>query len=296
MAHYSIKDLEQLSGIKAHTIRIWEKRYQLIKPGRTQTNIRLYSDDDLRRILNVSILSRHGFKISRIAAFHEEEISEKILHLSQNSPSQTDQVEALVVAMIELDESKFNRILSASVTKIGFEDSFIQVIFPFLEKIGMLWQAGTINPAQEHFITNLIRQRLIVSIDGAQSNYDPNAKKFLLFMQEGDSHELGLLFFHYMLARRGQKVLYLGSSVPYNDIPRICSIFHPDFLVTLFVSPIDEEYYNSYLKFVAGHPGSLKAFISGQQVVNAGRKLPHNISLVKNPHQFSEELKKVLPG
>jgi DNA-binding transcriptional MerR regulator len=294
MANYSIKDLEQLSGIKAHTIRIWEKRYQLIKPGRTQTNIRLYSDDDLRRILNVSILSRHGFKISRIAAFHEEEISEKILHLSQNSPSHVDQVEALVVSMIELDESKFNRILSASVTKIGFEDSYIHVIFPFLEKTGVLWQAGTINPAQEHFITNLIRQRLIVAIDGAQANYDPNAKKFLLFMQEGDFHELGLLFFHYMLARRGQKVLYLGSSIPYNDIPRVCSVYKPDFLITLFVTPINEDYYNSYMKFVSGYPGPIRAFISGQQVVHAGRKYPQNVSLVKDPHHFSEELKQYL--
>jgi hypothetical protein len=158
----------------------------------------------------------------------------------------------------------------------------------------MLWQAGTINPAQEHFITNLIRQRLIVAIDGAQSNYDPNAKKFLLFMQEGDFHELGLLFFHYMLARRGQKVLYLGSSVPYNDIPRICRVYHPDFLITLFVTPINEEYYNSYMKFLSGYPGPIRAFISGQQVVHSTRKLPHNVSLVKNPHHFSEELKQVL--
>src|SRR5512133_2009241 len=274
MAQYSIRDLEQLSGIKAHTIRIWEKRYQLIKPERTNTNIRLYSEKDLRRILNISILSRHGLKISRIAALQEKEISEKVLHLSQNSAEYKDQIEAFVMAMLELDETKFNRAFAACVMKIGFRDTFSQIIFPFLEKVGLLWQAGTIKPAHEHFITALIRQKLIATIDGSQTVSALPAKKFLLFMQEDDQHELSLLYYSYLLQSQGQKVLYLGSSVPFCNISAIYDQFKPDSVLTLFISPIRESYFYTYMSFFSEKPRNIRIFVSGQQLIRSNRKLP----------------------
>ncbi|HPG32645.1 MAG TPA: MerR family transcriptional regulator, partial [Lentimicrobium sp.] len=147
MMRYSIKDLEKLTGIKAHTIRIWEKRYQLIEPERTSTNIRYYSDNDLKKLLNVSLLNRNGLKISNIVTMDNNEINERIVEISETSHDSTNQIEQLIVSMIDLDEQRFERVLSTSIIKIGFDDTVIKVLFPFFEKIGILWQIGTIYPA-----------------------------------------------------------------------------------------------------------------------------------------------------
>ena len=198
MIRYSIKDLEQLTGIKAHTIRIWEKRHQLIEPERTSTNIRYYSDHDLKRLLNVSILNRNGLKISTIVTMNNEEINERILEISETYHDSDNQIEQLIVAMIELDEQRFDRVLSTSVIKLGFDDTVIKVLYPFFEKIGLLWQIGTIYPAQEHFVSNLIRQKLIIAIDGQSGNAKPESKNFLIFLPANEWHELGLLFYSYL--------------------------------------------------------------------------------------------------
>ena len=153
MSTYSIKDLEQISGIKAHTIRIWEKRYNIVSPLRTNTNIRFYTDGDLKRLLNVSILNRNGFKISNIVRLSKEEILRSVMETSISYMNFESQIENLVIAMIDMDEIKFEKTLSNSILKLGFEETVSNIIFPFLEKTGILWQIGTINPAQEHFIS-----------------------------------------------------------------------------------------------------------------------------------------------
>jgi len=166
LTRYSIRDLEQLTGIKAHTLRIWEKRYGVVIPKRTPTNIRYYTDEDLKKLLNISILNRHGFKISNIANLENEDLGKKIISITNKSFDSDSNIENLIISMIELDEGKFEKILTTLIINLGFEDAFIKVLMPFFEKIGVLWQIGTINPAQEHFITNLIRQKIIVAIDG----------------------------------------------------------------------------------------------------------------------------------
>ena len=166
MAYYSIKDLEKLSGIKAHTLRIWEKRYNLVEPKRTETNIRYYDDEDLKKVLNVALLNRNGLKISHIAGLKTEEINSKISDLSKGNQDSESVIDNLVISMIELDEKKFEKILSRTIMQAGFEETILYTIYPFFQKIGLLWQTGAINPAQEHFISNLVRQKLIVAIDG----------------------------------------------------------------------------------------------------------------------------------
>ncbi len=218
MAHYSIKDLEKLSGIKAHTLRIWEKRYQIVKPSRTDTNIRYYCDDDLKRILNISILNRHGLKISRIAGMTDAQLSEQVMHLAQATGDHESQIEQLTIAMIEMDEERFEKTLSKSIMTVGFEETVLTIIYPFFDKVGMLWQTGSINPAQEHFVSNLIRQKLLVAIDSQNYPHNPESRRFLLFLPEGELHELGLLFFHYILKKHGHQVIYLGQSVPFADL------------------------------------------------------------------------------
>jgi MerR family transcriptional regulator, light-induced transcriptional regulator len=177
LSTYLIKDLEQLSGIKAHTLRIWEQRYNLLSPKRTDTNIRFYDDDDLKLILNVALLNDNGYKISKIAAMDSEVMRSEVMKLTDRTLTHDDQIHALTICMIEMDEDRFDKVLSTNILKLGFEQTMMNIIYPFMSKIGVLWQTGSINPAHEHFISNLVRQKLIVAIDGQVVSRD--GKKFL---------------------------------------------------------------------------------------------------------------------
>jgi len=268
MIKYSIKDLEKLTGIKAHTIRIWEKRYNIVCPLRTTTNIRFYTDSDLKRLLNVSILNRNGFKISNIVRLTKEEINSSVLEAASVSLNFESQIENLVIAMIDMDEYKFEKTISNSILKLGFDDTVANIIYPFLEKIGLLWQIGTINPAHEHFITNLIRQKLIIAIDAQSNDPIPNNKTFLLFLPEGELHELSLLFYTYLIKKRGHKVIFLGQSLPFEDLQQAKLISHPDFLVTTITSAISKKDLQNYIKSLAEHFHEQTILIGGNQIID----------------------------
>ncbi len=294
MANYTIKDLEKLSGIKAHTIRMWEKRYGLIEPRRTSTNIRTYCDPELKQLLNISILNRNGFKISKIASLSNEEISSQINRLSKQTDDTETQIENMAIAMIDLDENKFEKILTRAVIQLGFEDTIINIIYPFLERIGIMWQTGTINPAQEHFVSNLLRQKLIVAIDSQNISEKTGCKNFLLALPEGELHELGLLFSCYLIKKRGHHVIYLGASVPVPDIVETCRIRPVDILVTSVISSFSGNDINEYIIHLTG---SLKKdkliFISGQQTSGINMQVPDNIRIIASPKNFIEELNKI---
>ena len=210
MSTYSIKDLENLSGIKAHTLRIWEQRYDLIRPKRTDTNIRYYDDDNLKLILNVALLNDNGYKISKIASMDMDEMRAEVMKLTERSLTHDDQIHALTICMIEMDEERFDKVLSTNILKLGFEQSMMNIVYPFMSKIGVLWQTGAINPAHEHFISNLVRQKLIVAIDGQVVSGD--GKKFLLFLPEGELHEISLLFASFLIKSKGNKVFFIGDN------------------------------------------------------------------------------------
>jgi len=286
MIKYSINDLEKITGIKAHTIRIWEKRYRVVTPERTQTNIRLYCDEDLKRLLNISTLNKHGFKISHIINMEPAELNEKIIEISGSSSDYESQINSLVVSMIEMDEDTFEKIISNGVIKIGFEKTVTHILYPFLEKIGVLWQIGTVNPAQEHFITNLIRQKLIIAIDGQAHSKSIHAKTFMLYLPESEMHELGLLFAAYILKKIGQKVIYLGQNVPLNNIVEIIKVRNADFLMTFFVAANPIEEIEAYLKRVTEELPDKKIIISGQQLKNRFRNPSPNIIVVESIEKF----------
>lgn len=277
MANYSIKDLERLSGIKAHTIRIWEKRYGLLNPERTDTNIRHYSDADLKRILNVSILNRHGIKISHIASLKEKEMAEKVVIISSDTSDYESLIERLVISMVDLDQDKFEKLLSRSIMQMGFEDAILEIVYPFLEKIGILWQTGAINPAQEHFISHLIRQKIIVGIDSVIPANHPSPKHFLLYLPEGELHELGLLFYCYILKKRGHKVTYLGQWVPLSDMASASTVLHIDYLLTSIVAVYSGTDLMDYLLKLSATFHNKTIFISGYQVSQISGTLPGNI-------------------
>jgi len=247
MAVYSIKELEKLSGIKAHTIRIWEKRYGLIEPKRTKTNIRCYTDDNLKKLLNVAVLNRHGIKISHIARLNELELKDEILRISKQSNTEESLIDSMVLSMINVNDYKLESLIDKSIQKLGFKSAVIDVFYPFLRKIGILWIATDIYPAQEHVVTNLIRQKIISAVDQLKNPYNPDSKRFLLLLPEGEWHELPLLFAHYLIKQVQHEVIYLGQSVPYSDVLTLGASMEFDHILVSSMVPKSASDLNTYL-------------------------------------------------
>lgn len=292
MGKYSIKELERLTGVKAHTIRIWEKRYNIVKPERTDTNIRYYGDEDLTKLLNISLLNRHGLKISKLSQLTTEEINDKVRTLTNDAHDYDSQIENLVISMIEYDERKFEKIVNESILKIGFEDTLVKIIYPFFQKIGMLWQTGSISPAQEHFISNLLRQKLIVSIDGLPFEKQDHSKTAILFLPEGEIHELGLLFYQYLIKKENHKVIYLGQTVPFDDLIEVSKFHEPEFMLTSFTSNLFRSELREYIKRLGETFPNITVYINGLQAVQINFKLPDNIKVITSAIDFKDELKK----
>lgn len=281
MANFSIRELEQLSGIKAHTIRIWEKRHRLIVPKRTATNIRYYSDDDLKKIINVSLLNNHGVKISKIVTLSEQEINQQVFKLSEEKANVEVYIDQLVLAMIDLEEEQFDKVLSRLTLKLGFENAILDVVYPFLEKIGILWLTENISPAQEHFITHLIRQKIIVAIDALQvpSKLSKNA---ILFLPENEQHEIGLLFYHYLARNSGIRTYYLGQNVPYRDLKSICEIHKPSLIITSITSSPQPRQIQGFLDQLCGDFPTSTIFASGAALRKLTLQKPSNLVVFEN--------------
>lgn len=232
MAEYSIKDLEKLSGIKAHTIRIWEKRYGIVKPARTGTNRRVYSDAELRKLINIAFLNRNGYKISRIASMSLKEIEENVSFLTHDNSRGDNRIDSLIIAMLKLDELSFNKLLTNYILNHGFENSFIRVIFPFLRRVGTLWMTGAVTPGQEHFVSSLIQRKLLFSIETYTQRPKEGGKKILLFLPENELHDISLLFYTYIAKKNGHDVLYLGSMTPLDSVRNSLNTWPADIIVT----------------------------------------------------------------
>jgi DNA-binding transcriptional MerR regulator len=263
MYSFTIKDLENLSGIKAHTIRIWEQRYSFLKPARTGTNIRFYSNDELKKLLNVALLNKFGFKISHIDKMNEGEIREKILSLNQLEAQQERIVNTLIRNMVDLDMESFEEVLDNFITARGIERTILQIIFPYLEKIGILWLTNHINPAQEHLVTNIIRQKLIFGIESISTNIKVN-KTVLLFLPEGEYHELGLLFMNYLLKSKGVCTIYLGCSIPLNDVDYVSRLKKPDYLYAHLTTVGSKFNFDKFIEMIIKRFAGVPIIISGQ--------------------------------
>jgi DNA-binding transcriptional MerR regulator len=280
MSSYSIKDLEHLSGIKAHTLRIWEQRYGILKPERTDTNIRTYDDTDLKLVLNISLLKDHGYKISEISKMNQSEMSKEVLLISEKQLNYPDQIHALTISMLDLDEERFEKIISTNSLQFGFENMMINIIYPFLSRIGTLWITGSIGPAQEHFISNLIRQKLIVAIDGQLLSLRPGAKKYLLYLPEGEMHELSLLFSNYIIRSRQNKVIYLGQSLPFNELIFAYHAHKPDYIFTIITSVPGQDEIQKYVYRLAKEFPDAKILLSGYQVIGQDIDCPDNVEIL----------------
>lgn len=286
MAVYSIKDLEMISGIKAHTLRIWEQRYHIIHPKRTPTNIRFYEDDDLKHLLNISLLNKNGLKISKIASMSEEEIAEAVSDLSKGSFEDSLQIDALTISMMELDEAKFETIIAANLQNLGFERTMMEVIYPFLDKLSLLWITGSIHPVQENFISNLVRQKLIAAIDALSANKSCHAG-FTLYLPEGESQELSLLFLQYLIKKRGFRTLYLGQNTSLPDLAEACSIFPTDYVLTIISEGFTKQSVHQYLKDLQKVCEGKIIYVTGYQVLIQGIQTSENVVVLENLDSFT---------
>lgn len=263
MNSFTIKDLANLSGIKAHTLRIWEQRYSFLKPNRTFTNIRYYTNEELKTILNIALLNKYGFKISHIDKMAEQEIKDKIVSLNQLQAQQERIVNELIQQMIDLDIESFEKTLNAYIVAKGIERTITQIIFSFLEKIGILWLTNHINPAQEHLVINIIRQKLISGIEAVQTPLKSD-KKMLLFLPEGEYHELGLLFMYFLLKNRGIYVIYLGANVPLKDVEYVVGYKKPDYLYSHLTTVGQNFNFDKFLNNVTSRFKDVPIVFSGQ--------------------------------
>lgn len=285
MGKYSIKDLETLSGIKAHTIRIWEKRYGVITPERTDTNIRTYCDNDLKKLLNIALLNNHGLKISKISKLKDEDLHNEVEKIAIKDSSYDVYIDRMIVAMVDLDRPKFERLIMEGTDAMGFEALCINVLYPFLQKIGVMWMANSINPAQEHFISNLIIQKMYVATDKLYSP-EAKAKSALFFLREGELHEMGLLFYRYLMKKRNVEAVYLGQSVPFEDLKQTVEAHKPDFLVTAMVATIDDESMEAYLQLLSESFPSQKIIVSGYQISQYKKSVPENVIVVNDVQEY----------
>lgn len=274
MVAYSIKDLENLSGVKAHTLRIWEKRYGIIQPARTDTNIRYYHESELQKILNISLLNRHGLKISKIANLSNEELKSKVAETIHVGSAFEDQLDSLMLAMFDLEESKFALILDHQIESKGFEVTMQNVVYPLLDKLSMMWLAGSIKGVHENFVVNIIRKKTIIAIENLKCKDCKPEMRYLIFLPENESHELSLLFLHYILASTGIKVLNLGINVSIYDVIDAYHIFKPKYIFSLFNDSFAETPLQPYLDELIRNCPDSNLLISGFQTTSQNIKLP----------------------
>lgn len=239
---FTIKDLENISGIKAHTIRIWEKRYDLLQPKRTNTNIRYYSHDSVQKLLNIVLLNKNNFKISKIAKMSDEELLMQSRELAFSDGINDEAINSFKLSMFQFDKVLFNNTYNKLLHKKTFREIFKDVFIPFLTHIGLLWQTDTLLPAHEHFISNLIAQKIQINTEKLQYSISNSNKTYVLFLPENEIHELGLLYLNYELVLRSNHTIYLGQSLPLDNLDyffkngrEIC------FVTSMTVMPYDDK-------------------------------------------------------
>ena len=240
---FTIKDLENLSGIKAHTIRIWEKRYQLLKPQRTSGNIRYYDTISLQKLLNVALLNKNKYKISKIAEMSDDSIVLLARELANKNALVDDAINSLKISMFSFDQVLFNQTYNQLLIHKTFRQVFKEVFIPFLNHIGLMWQTNTLTPAHEHFVSNLIFQKIQINIEKIQqSTLVDSSEVYVLFLPENEIHELGLMYLNYELSLRAKKTIYLGQSIPLDSLNALTTKFEKIIFISSFtVSPVESK-------------------------------------------------------
>ena len=296
MAVYSITDLEKLSGVKAHTIRAWETRYNILNPQRTDSNIRYYDEEDLRKLLNIVLLNKNGIKISQIAKMDSLQFAEKVARISDIIPEDSSQLDTLTLSMLELNEFKLDKILKVNIRQIGFEQTMLEVVLPFLDKLSIMWMANSITPAQEHFILNIIRQKLMAAIDELPVPYGKEVTKFILFLPEGEKQELIILFIQFLLKKRGYQPIYLGQDISIQELTSVQKVHHAEYLYTILSETFTLEPVQKYINRLSEAFPSSTILISGYQLLVNDIQYPENVRQLNDLKRTIEFLENMFAG
>jgi MerR family transcriptional regulator, light-induced transcriptional regulator len=291
---FSIKDLENLSGIKAHTIRIWEKRYNVLQPMRTDTNIRTYDLVSLQKLLNITLLHNYGYKISKIAEYSEEKIPMMVREIISEKSAKTHAINAFKMAMMNFDQTLFFNTYNSLLSEKSFREVFFEVIMPLMHEIGLLWQSDTITPAHEHFITYLIKQKLLTNTEKIQS-LDPTKtdKVFVLYLPNNEIHELGLMFLNYEILLNGYKTIYLGESVPTDSLKDLKRYFDKIVYVTYVTVQPDKDSINEYVQTINKEvldENSEIWFIGRMTEFIKRERLPEKVSIFSSLLELANEI------
>lgn len=293
--NFSIKDLENLTGIKAHTIRIWEKRYNLLNPERSDTNIRNYSLSSFQKLLNISYLNNNGLKISKIAKLKEEDIPIKVREIASRSKVEDHAINALKMAMINFDQVLFYSTYNNLLENKTFSDIFYTVFLPLLNEIGLLWQTNTITPAHEHFLSVHIKQKILLNIERLQLlEPKPVTRTFVLFLPDAEIHDIGLLFVNYQLRSKGYHTIFLGESVPMESLTDLLDFFEDVTFISYFtVYPEAEnipEYLNKFNELLL-QESQANFMLLGPKLANLDVKtLPKKVSIFNSIQKLVEQL------
>jgi DNA-binding transcriptional MerR regulator len=288
---FTIKELESLSGIKAHTIRIWEQRYQFLKPARTTTNIRRYNNDELKTLLTVALLNKYGYKISRIDEMPHEQRMEAALQLQEPTARQEYVVNELIGYMIDLKSIAFEKRLNQQIAETGIEETLTGVIFSFLERVGILWQTNRLRPVQEHITSCIIRQKIIHAIEGLPFP-ENDSPLFILFLPEGEHHELGLLYVYYLLRKQRIASLYLGANVPLSDITYVTQIKHPAYLY-MHLTTFPQTRYHRLLQQIQKHSTGSALVLSGYLAQHYQKMAGENLVLLQSLQAVQSYIKTI---
>jgi MerR family transcriptional regulator, light-induced transcriptional regulator len=284
---FTIRDIENLSGIKAHTIRIWEQRYSFLKPNRSDTNIRYYTNDELRIILNIALLNKYGYKISHINKMSREAMFENVLSLTDAEAKENIIINQLLECMVAFDVELFENILNKCIDASGIEKTILQIMFPFLDKVGILWLTDHINPAQERLVSNVIRQKIIVCIDSL-SPKTTSSSKVCLFLPAGEYHELSLLFVAFLLKKKGVPLIYLGANIPFDELKSVTSIKNPGYLYTHITTAGLSFNGDKFLSILHKEFKNYPTIISGRFTNSYVKKIPPGITFKKSFTEVKE--------
>lgn len=292
---FSIRDLENLSGIKAHTIRIWEKRYNLLSPERTSTNIRTYSLASLQKLLNITLLYNNGYKISKIAKIPEQNVPLMVREIVAKKSVKNHAINAFKLAMINFDQTLFMGTYNSLLSEKSFREIFKEIFIPLLNELGMLWQTDTISPAHEHFVTCLIKQKILVNTEKLQ-HIEPvkTDKIFVPFLPDNEIHEIGLLYINYEIVLRGYKSIYLGQTVPLENLSEVMDYYSNLCFISYFTVVPTKDQINKYLadfEKIAKQYSNPNLWILGRQVQHVDEKsLPPFIKTFTSIDQIVERL------
>lgn len=292
---FSIKDLENISGVKAHTIRIWEKRYNLLQPKRTETNIRHYDLHNLQKLLNISFLNNNGFKISKITALDESELAPKTRELAFLGKSDSQAIVAFKLAMLNFDQTLFYNTYNGLLEEKTFRQIFYDVFLPLLYDLGMLWQTNSITSSHEHFLTVHINQKILIHIERLQSiDPRPSDKTFVLFLPENETHDLGLLFINYEILNLGYHTIFLGENIPLDNLKHINKLYDDITYISYFTVKPSENSIQKYLKKFSKNylkNSNKKAKLIGYKTRNINpNKIPNQIKLYSKIEDLVKDL------